>query len=73
MVAGMVNRARKFRANSQAQNAFMYANVGTAAFFHDVGRGRCGTALKYTATVGAKAAAWDRCTGIGSPKGAAGL
>jgi subtilase family serine protease len=72
MVAGMVNRARKFRANSQAQNAFMYANVGTTAY-HDVHLGKCGIGLNYATTVGAKAAAWDFCTGIGSPRGAAGL
>lgn len=73
MIAGMVNRAGRFLESSAAQNTFMYSHVGDATTYHDVRRGRCGPGGGWAALAGVGAAAWDRCTGIGSPRGGRGL
>jgi subtilase family serine protease len=69
-VAAMTNAAGKFRTSSDKQHKFMYDRIGGAHYI-DVVAGRCGNG-----TGGRFASAktgWDRCTGIGTPKGDGGL
>ena len=78
LMAGLVNNAGHFRANTQAQLAFMYSMIGTSAYF-DVKRSFCGPQAGYYATTpsidapGNPAYQFDLCTGLGSPRGASGL
>jgi subtilase family serine protease len=66
--AGIVNRAGHFAASSNAELTTIYndlANTATyPADYRDVAYGLCGFFDGFVA--GAK---WDRCTGVGSPKG----
>jgi kumamolisin len=66
--AGIVNSAGHFAASSNAElttiyNAFANA-TNYAADYHDVSYGLCGFYDGFVAS-----AKWDRCTGVGSPKG----
>ena len=79
LMAGLVNNAGQFRANTQAQLTFMYSKIGTNAYF-DVRRSFCGPEAGYYATTpsidapnGDPAFQFDLCTGLGSPRGLSGL
>lgn len=71
LAAGLTNAAGTFRASTQAELGYIYM-IGTTAF-SDVSRGVCGPYAGYFAMAGTaqvKAAAYDRCTGVGAPRGA---
>ncbi|HEV2484675.1 MAG TPA: S53 family peptidase [Terracidiphilus sp.] len=63
-LAGIVNRAGTFSANSVNELGKMYTNIVYPTNFYDV---TAGTAGSYTAQVG-----WDFVTGIGSSRGTGG-
>jgi kumamolisin len=60
-LAGIVNSAGAFHANSNAENTVIYSNYTNHADFTDVTSGSCGT---HRATTG-----WDFCTGVGVDDG----
>ena len=60
-LAGIVNSAGSFRANSQAENAAIYGARGYS--LSDVFYGDCGIDIGYLATPG-----YDLCTGMGTVK-----
>lgn len=64
VIAGIANAAGSRRTSSQAQNAALYAALGTASF-HDIISGSSGTLM---AKVG-----WDFPTGVGTPNGLSGF
>lgn len=63
-LAGIVNSAAAFHANSNAENTAIYSNYTNHADFTDVTSGSCGT---HTASAG-----WDFCTGVGVDNGFSG-
>jgi subtilase family serine protease len=63
-LAGIVNSAGTFRANSNAENTVIYANDTNHADFTDITAGSCGT---HSAATG-----WDFCTGVGVDNGLSG-
>ncbi|HVZ54786.1 MAG TPA: S53 family peptidase [Pseudolabrys sp.] len=70
LIAGITNNAGHFRASSAAELTTIYNELGGARF-NDITSGKCGNG-----TNGALVPAitgWDRCTGVGTPKGKAGL
>jgi hypothetical protein len=66
--AGIVNRAGHFAASSSAELTTIYNTYNNAtnypADYHDITAGFC--SFYDGSGAGAK---WDRCTGVGSPKG----
>jgi kumamolisin len=65
--AGIVNNAGSFAASSTAELTTLYANRHSTADFNDIVYGFCGPYASFTAI-----AAWDPCTGIGSPHSTSG-
>ena len=69
--AGIVNRAGHFAASSNAELTNIYDAFANATNYatdcRDIEYGLCGFYDGYVA-----ATKWDRCTGVGSPKGLAG-
>jgi kumamolisin len=57
-LAGVVNRANKFKPNSKAENTLIYNNLGNANVFTDITSGRAG---QFNAGPG-----WDYVTGVGT-------
>lgn len=66
-LAGIVNSAGHFSANSAAELSLIYSHLGVAADFNDITLGFCGDGPGYSAVTG-----WDACTGVGSDNGKAG-
>jgi kumamolisin len=66
-LAGIVNRAGGFAANSGAELTTMYKNMSTSGDYRDIGSGFCGPYQGYSTATG-----WDFCTGIGSDEGYSG-
>jgi len=60
-LAGVVNSAHKFKANTKAENTLIYKNLGNAAVFTDITSGHAG---QYSAGPG-----WDFVTGVGTDIG----
>ncbi len=70
LIAGIANNAGHFRASSNAELTVLYNELG-GPLFNDIATGKCGNG-----TNGALVPAvsgWDRCTGVGTPKGKNGL
>jgi len=70
LLAGIANAAAKFRASSKSELTTIYSGLGGAKY-NDIHAGKCGNG-----TGGAFVNAisgWDRCTGVGTPKGKTGL
>jgi subtilase family serine protease len=70
LMAGITNAAGNFRASSKAELISIYGNLGSAKY-NDITTGKCGNGAN-GAFVNA-VAGWDRCTGVGTPKGRTGL
>jgi len=70
LMAGMVNAAGAFRTSSALELKNFYGQMGTTKYT-DVNTGQCGNGAG-GALVNA-IAGWDRCTGVGTPKGLSGL
>jgi hypothetical protein len=69
-IAAMTNNAGHFRPSGDAQHTALYDGLGGKRF-EDTHKGKCGNgpngAFVHAVT------GWDRCTGIGTPKGKKGL
>lgn len=70
LIAGITNNAGHFRASSAAELQVIYNELGGARF-NDITSGKCGNGTN-GAFVNA-ITGWDRCTGVGTPKGKTGL
>lgn len=64
VMAGIVNNSAHFYASSTAQNAKIYANKAISSAFRASRTGDCGYHHAYLVS-----AAWNPCTGVGSPTG----
>jgi hypothetical protein len=69
-IAAITNSRGRFRTSSKSQHNALYKGLGTGNFT-DIVRGKCGNGAngKFVNAV----AGWDRCTGIGTPRGLNGL
>jgi hypothetical protein len=69
-IAAITNSRGRFRTSSKSQHNALYKGLGTGNFT-DIVRGKCGNGAngKFVNAV----AGWDRCTGIGTPRGLSGL
>jgi subtilase family serine protease len=63
-VAAIVNNAQSFAANSAAELATIYANLGVRRNFTDIRAGECDNGGRLQFLNG-----WDTCTGVGTPNG----
>ncbi|MGA2413102.1 MAG: S53 family peptidase [Candidatus Sulfotelmatobacter sp.] len=63
-LAGIINSAGAFHANSRTENAAIYSNMNNSNDFIHIVSGNCGT---HDASTG-----YDLCTGVGVPKGLSG-
>jgi hypothetical protein len=66
----MTNNAGHFRASSNAELKVLYNGLGGPRF-NDIASGKCGNGPK--GKLVPAISGWDRCTGIGTPKGKNGL
>jgi hypothetical protein len=70
VIAGIANNSGNFRTSSQLELTSIYNDLGGPRYF-DIRAGQCGNGpngMKSSAIAG-----WDRCTGVGTPKGKKGL
>jgi kumamolisin len=70
LLAGIANSAGHFRASSKLELQAIYNGLGSNRY-NDITAGRCGNGAN-GAFVNA-VAGWDRCTGVGTPRGPNGL
>lgn len=68
ILAGMINRAGRFRRSTADELAAIYGALGNPNDFNDITNGICGPNQKYAAARG-----WDFCSGVGSPNGTGGM
>lgn len=66
-LAGVINRAGAFAANSNAELTQIYANQAVTTDFTDIRSAYCGYYMSLSAGTG-----WDYCSGVGAVKGYAG-
>ena len=70
LIAGIANNAGHFRPSSVSELTVIYNELGGPRF-NDIATGKCGNGAN-GAFVNA-ITGWDRCTGVGTPKGKIGL